>query len=459
MGPIAPDKILEKFNDQRIDKKSALEQLITLIENSRSFKERIKCIKILSDLWKINEKIASLSENIYNSFENLLISDSNENIRNAAAVFLSSNFNDKVYKPMKWVLHNDDSHLVLETVLKSLIKFLLDLNKENSKLTRLFLEQELNDIIDQDFKIKFKIYLQTTSQKNSISDDIAILMNYFSLTYLKKVIWRLKYEITDCRVTELDFIFKNLSSVPEAIRNLTSLKKLTLRYDQITQLPNWIGMLNDLEYLNLNVNNINQLPICFGNLSSLKELYLWKNELTHLPESFCNLSELVILNLRLNNITCLPKDFGKLTKLRELNLHDNNLITIPVSISRLKSLELLNLSWNKITTLHDAIGHLTLLKDFDLERNELRELPTSISKLTSLTSLNLKDNKLKYIPENFKLLKNLRYLNLSQNELISLPSSLASLTNLEELYIGGNKFSTTPKCFKILEDNGIKISY
>ncbi|MHA1749723.1 MAG: HEAT repeat domain-containing protein, partial [Promethearchaeota archaeon] len=124
MGISEPSKILEKFRDKRIDTRSALEQLLALIENSSSFKIRLNCIKILSEIWKLNEKTAPLSENIFNVLENLLISDSNEIIRNAAAFFLSSNFNDKAYKPMKWAIHNDDSQLVLETILNSLIKFL-----------------------------------------------------------------------------------------------------------------------------------------------------------------------------------------------------------------------------------------------------------------------------------------------------------------------------------------------
>ncbi len=457
MGISAPSKILEKFRDKRIDKRSALEQLLALIENSSSFKIRLKCIKIVSEIWKLNEKTASLSENIFNVFENLLISDSNEIIRNAAALFLSSNFNDKAYKPMKWALHNDDSQLVLETILNSLVGFLCILKKQDSKSIKPFLLQELQDIVDIDFKIKIQIYIQVSSHKDPITDYITILMNYFALTYLKKVIWRLKYEIEDCRVTQLDFIFKNLASFPEALKNLTSLKKLIFRYNQLTHLPNWIEILNDLEYLNLNVNNINHLPDSFGHLGSLKELYLWKNELSNLPESFSNLSELVILNLRLNNITSLSESFGKLIKLKELNLHDNKLLIIPVSISNLKSLEILNLSWNEITTLPASIGYLPLLKDLDLERNELCELPASMGNLKSLISLNLKDNKLKTIPETFRFLKNLRYLNLSQNELQILPISITSLINLEELYISGNKFTKTPECFEILEDNGVRI--
>ena len=454
---LAPSKISEKFRDKRIDKKSALEQLLALIENSNLSQIRLKCIKTLSEIWEINEKVPSLSENIFTVFEDLLISDSNEKIRNAAGLFLSSNFNDKAYKPMKWALHNDESPIVLETILNSLINFLLTLKNQNSNSIIPFLLEELKDIVDKDYKIKIKIYLQISSQKNLISDYISILMNYFALTFLKKVIWRLKYEITDCRVTQLDFIFKNLSRFPEAIKNLTSLKTLIFRYNQLTHLPNWIGILNDLEHLNLNVNYIKHLPDTFGHLSSLRELYLWKNELSNLPESFCNLSELLILNLRLNNLTSLPDTFGKLNKLKEINLHDNKLHTVPESISNLESLEILNLSWNEITTLPDSIGYLTSLKDLDLEKNELCELPDSMSNLTSLSSLNLKDNKLITIPGTFKFLKNLRYLNLSQNELNVLPISLSTLTNLDELYISGNKFTKTPECFEILENNGVRI--
>lgn len=456
---LAPSKILENFQNKRINKKTALEQLLALIENSNSFKIRQKSINILSEFWNNNEKIDSISENIFKVFENLLISDTQENIRNDAALFLISHFNNKAYNPMKWVLHKDDSPLVLESALNSLIKFLNNINKKDSAILESFLLQELQDIIDKDFNIKVEIYLQKSPQKDPISDYITILVNYFTLIFLKKVIWRVKYEIKDCRITQLDFIFKNLSSVPEPIKYLTSLKKLILRYNQLTQLPNWIGKLNDLEHLNLNVNNLNRLPDSFGLLSSLKELYLWKNELSTLPESFCNLNELSILNIRLNNIMSLPDAFGNLNKLIELNLHDNKLKSVPLSISNLKSLEILNLSWNEINVLPDSIGYLTSLKNFDLERNKLCKLPDSINKLTSLTNLNLRDNKLINIPETIMFLKNLRYLNLSQNKLDCLPNSMTSLGNLDELYIGGNYFTKPPECLEILEDNGVKIFY
>jgi len=72
----------------------------------------------------------------------------------------------------------------------------------------------------------------------------------------------------DGRLTELDFNFYNnqLTSLPENIGNLSSLKILWLGDNQLTSLPESIG-----------------------NLSSLNRLELNNNQLTTLPDSLCNL--------------------------------------------------------------------------------------------------------------------------------------------------------------------------
>jgi len=299
---LAPNKILEKFRDNSLDKKSAIEQLLALIENSTSFKTRLRGIKILSEIWKMNEKIPSLSNIIFNVFENLLISDSNEKIRNSAALFLNTNFNNIAYKPMKWALHNDDSPLVLESILNSIVEFLQNLKKDEEKSYRLFILQELQDINDIDFKIKIQEYI-FSSQNNPISDNITILMNYYALTFLKKVIWRVKYEIEDCRVIQLDFLFKNLTNIPEAVKYLTSLKKLGFRYNQLTTLPQWISNLNNLESINLNINSINKLPDSFGNLINLRKLWVYDNKSNDSSYNSVGLgNELIVLSKLKNKI-------------------------------------------------------------------------------------------------------------------------------------------------------------
>ncbi|GAG77365.1 unnamed protein product, partial [marine sediment metagenome] len=56
------------------------------------------------------------------------------------------------------------------------------------------------------------------------------------------------------------------TKLPSALTHLHDLRILSLRYNQITEIPEWISSLYSLESLNLNVNNINNLPNSSGNL-------------------------------------------------------------------------------------------------------------------------------------------------------------------------------------------------
>ena len=84
---------------------------------------------------------------------------------------------------------------------------------------------EINQIEDKDFRIGFEILTETKSAHEFTRIELTeILLNYFAIVLLKKTYWRLKYSIRDCKVIELDFIFKGLTKLPEALKYLTSLK-------------------------------------------------------------------------------------------------------------------------------------------------------------------------------------------------------------------------------------------
>ena len=75
-------------------------------------------------------------------------------------------------------------------------------------------------------------------------------------------------------------------------------------------------------YLSLN-QQLTQLPESFGNLNQLQELDLSYNHLTQLPESFGNLNQLLILDLSYNQLRQLPESFGHLNQLQALSTTDN----------------------------------------------------------------------------------------------------------------------------------------
>ena len=121
-------------------------------------------------------------------------------------------------------------------------------------------------------------------------------------------------------VTETDIFFEK------------HLHELNLSFKQLTTLPESIVNLTDLQKLNLRNNQLTTLPKSFGNLTNLQELNLWKNQLTALPESIGTLTNLQELYLSNNQLTTLPESIGTLTNLHTLYLNNNQLTTLPGSL-------------------------------------------------------------------------------------------------------------------------------
>ena len=450
---LTPEKIYEEYKKNNLDKVSATELLFSLIDNSDKDKIRVGSIKELANIDARDEKT-------FKHLENLLISDLSETVRATAAVILKNLFLDKSLEPMTWALKHEVSPSCLKIIYETLCQIISNIVRKDNSISKFFLLTEVKKIEHKEFKIGFEILGEKKGLENITTKELAeILINYFTLLFLEKTYWRIKVKIEKCRIIELDFIFKGLTHIPDAIENLTALKKLIFRYNQLFSLPDWIGSLIFLEELNFNVNNLKKIPNTIGSLMLLKNLSLWKNEINYLPDSMGSLTSLEFLNLRINDLKELPETIGNLNQLKELNLHDNKLELLPNTIGYLSSLEKLNLSWNSLESIPESIGSLLSLQILDLERNDLKTIPESIGFLHSLEFLNLSDNKLETLPETLGSLSSLQILNISRNSLENLPKSLINLSNLKEIYIGDNKLNDTSNLALKLEQQGIHIYY
>ncbi|XP_061948576.1 BRASSINOSTEROID INSENSITIVE 1-associated receptor kinase 1-like [Populus nigra] len=101
-----------------------------------------------------------------------------------------------------------------------------------------------------------------------------------------------------------------------------------------------------------NANLSGQLVTQLGVLSNLQYLELYSNNITgQIPDELGNLTNLVSLDLYLNNLTGpIPQTLGKLQKLRFLRLNNNTLSgTIPVNLTTVTTLQVLDLSNNQLT--------------------------------------------------------------------------------------------------------------
>jgi Leucine-rich repeat (LRR) protein len=259
-------------------------------------------------------------------------------------------------------------------------------------------------------------------------------------------------EARQAGATELDLSSLKLTEVPEEILSLQQLQSLNLSNNQLTELPEAIASLTQLQFLNLSFNQLTELPEAIASLTQLQTLNLSGNRLTELPEAIASLTQLQSLNLSSNKLTELPEAIASLTQLQSLDLSRNKLTELPEAITSLTQLQSLDLSSNKLTELPEAITSLTQLQSLDLSSNKLTELPEAIPSLTQLQSLDLSSNKLTELPEAIASLTQLQSLDLSSNKLTELPEAIASLTQLQTLYLYFNQLATLPESIENLSE-------
>ncbi|XZN97895.1 MAG: COR domain-containing protein [Microcoleus sp.] len=224
-------------------------------------------------------------------------------------------------------------------------------------------------------------------------------------------------QVEAMRVQQIDFRDLGLTELPEAIASLTQLQMLFVENNLLKELPEAIASLTQLQLLNLSNNLLKELPEAIASLTHLRVLYLDNNQLTELPEAIASLTQLRGLYLSNNQLTELPEALTSLTQLRGLYLSNNQLTELPMVITSLTQLRQIELSNNQLTELPEAIASLTQLHRLQLSNNQLTELPEAIASLTQLNRLSLSNNQLTELPESMASLTQLRDLNLGKNPL------------------------------------------
>jgi len=466
-----PKEVYHDFKKKDIDKLTAVDLLIYLLENANTDDTRIECLKIL-------QKIGSKNQKIFSTLENLLISDSNEEIRILAADTLKILFRDQVLIPLRWALKHEKSWQFLMDIILTIT----EINDDNAKS---ILIEKIKNFENYKFNISLNNLFKTKEIYNfNIAQLAEITNNYIIIKYFVDTIKKINYQVENGVVTELDLSFSSndvsgwkilkdlskflaclkdleklilrsnrISPFPESILSLKSLKYLDLSHNDLKKLPENISPCKSLEYLNLRYNDLTEIPNSIGDLKNLKILDLKHNKLSTLPPLIRNLSVLEVLNLHGNQFTTLPKSLEGLPSLKKLKLGLNNLNCLPKWIKNLDSLKMLGLGGNKALSddFENWIDFLPPLNELNLYDSNIRELPKSIGKLDSLEILIIPNNKLSSLPESFKQLKNLRKLDLSWNDLTCLPEWINSLKSLEILNLRGNKLEVLPEIISELK--------
>ena len=224
--------------------------------------------------------------------------------------------------------------------------------------------------------------------------------------------------------------------IAEALR--TGATELDLAYMELTELPESLGQLTQLQSLKLSSNQLMALPELLGQLTQLRTLNLSRNQLTALPESLGQLTQLQTLNLIGNQLTALPESLGQLTQLQTLNLSNNQLTVLPESLGQLSQLQSLSVEFNQLTELPESLRQLTQLKSINYQNNDISVMPKAVRGMTGLKSLCLAGTKLGDLPHWIDELTLLERLLIDHNKLTDLPSSIRNLAHLNLLQIHEN---------------------
>lgn len=204
------------------------------------------------------------------------------------------------------------------------------------------------------------------------------------------------------QIQSLNLAGNRLASLPIWLKELGNLRELNLSKNQLMQLPEALSQITQLQLLNIANNQLKTVPEALLNLARLKELNISNNQLDEIPEWIEQLSQLRVFKLYNNQIKDLPESLGKLKELTEIILGDatggNPLGKVPVCIRKLNSLEVLWLDQCHLSILPSWLGELVNLKTIYIDKNNLTEVPASLGKLSNLRKIDIRENKIYDLP-------------------------------------------------------------
>ncbi|KAI6010510.1 hypothetical protein EDC04DRAFT_2905862 [Pisolithus marmoratus] len=252
-----------------------------------------------------------------------------------------------------------------------------------------------------------------------------------------------------------------------ALERIPELNSLKLQNNRLEQLPWYLAKALQFELpalvdLDVSFNMVTELPEDIGELVQLEKLVFVGNNVSKIPEQFSQLVNLKVLDCRRNNISDLSFTYA-LPNL-EVLLADHNYVhaldlshwpsttqTLDASHNDITLLKLvpptpmpyaltsLDVSYAKLSSLDDfTLSHLSSLQQLKLDHNLFRTLPEALGDLSHLLTLSCSDNHLDALPESIGRLQRLESLDAHNNSLTRIPASIWNCASLTVINVTSN---------------------
>ncbi|XP_002014014.2 leucine-rich repeat-containing protein 40 isoform X4 [Drosophila persimilis] len=281
-------------------------------------------------------------------------------------------------------------------------------------------------------------------------------------------------ELTDFEgnetLTELHASNNYISNIPVRMcENLPHLKVLDLRDNKITQLPDELCLLRNLNRLDVSNNSIDTLPVSLAALAHLISLQVEGNPIKSIRRDILQCGTSRILRTLQERSMAKSKDEGesdsgagarlcggqagndtaanypdryKLRHTRTLAVNLEEITDVPEEVFQLAQKEgvhVVDFARNQLRTVPNGLQHMqNIVTELVLAHNRIGQVPQFISQFTRITLLNLSNNLLTDLPKEFGVLNTLRELNIANNRFSFLPSGLYDLQGLEILIASDN---------------------
>lgn len=275
-------------------------------------------------------------------------------------------------------------------------------------------------------------------------DEISGLMElYAQNNRIEKLPW---YFPRMRNLVVLNISNNKFGSIHPVVCQLDALKDLDVSFNNIIELPDELGQLNNLERFVMVGNQISRFPTSVQNLVLLKYLDCRRNALGDLAQVcllpklqtlYADHNALHSLDLSLGpRLECFDASRNEITKLSLTPAPDGNTLC---------SLTTLDISHAKLSSFDDlALAQLTTLRTLRLDHNKFTSIPETLGELVQLEYLSCADNALGSLPISIGLLQKLETLDVHANNLTEVPATIWNCAGLCKINLTSNLLATWP---------------